>query len=205
MEREGQVVQGKLSKTQEVVLRNYVPRDTPENVYRSLRGYHYALLGLFLFWILVRVATIAGKHYYSVSETAQALMPVEIRCGSVGALICVLFAAYNLTTVVGLFVKEAWGWWLALVGMFWGIVQSLGDGIIGMFYSQSAIVIAWHATIGLALCFVLSWLIHIHLSPGMRVKFDVNTKTEVATGIGILGGLILGLCFIAWVWSAQTI
>jgi hypothetical protein len=48
-------------------------------------------------------------------------------------------------------------------------------------------------------------LIHIHLSPGMRVKFDVNTKIEVATGIGILGGLILGLCFIAWVWSAQTI
>jgi hypothetical protein len=89
--------------------------------------------------------------------------------------------------------------------MFWGIVQAIGDGLIAMFYSQAAFVIAWHATIGLALCFVLSWLIHMHLSPGMRVKFDVNTKTEVATGIGILGGLTLGLCFIAWVWSAQTI
>ncbi|MFN6137975.1 MAG: hypothetical protein ACK480_05660, partial [Planctomycetota bacterium] len=62
----------------------------------------------------------------------------------------------------------------------------------------------FHVSIGLAMCFVLGWLIHIHLSPGMRMKFDVSTKTAIAAGVGISGGLILGVCFIAWVWSAQV-
>ncbi|MFY8073267.1 MAG: hypothetical protein ACOVNQ_16365, partial [Pirellula sp.] len=87
-------------EAQEVVLRNYVPSDTPENVYRSLQGFYFSILGLFAFWTLLRIVTIMGKHYYSVSQTAESLMPVEIRCGALGALICVLFAAFNLITAV---------------------------------------------------------------------------------------------------------
>jgi hypothetical protein len=192
-------------EAQEVVLRNYVPSDTPENVYRSLQGFYFSILGLFAFWTLLRIVTIMGKHYYSVSQTAESLMPVEIRCGALGALICVLFAAFNLITAVGLAAKESWGWWLALIGLTWGIVQGIGDGLIAVFFSQSSLVSAFHVSIGLAMCFVLGWLIHIHLSPGMRMKFDVSTKTAIAAGAGISGGLILGVCFIAWVWSAQVV
>lgn len=205
MERENQTSVVEVARTKEVVLRNYIPRDTPENIYRSLRGYHYLVLGVFAFWTMVRVATIASKHYYSVSQTAESLMPVEIRCGSFGALICVLFAAFNLVTAVGLATKEPWGWWMALIGLTWGIVQSLGDGLIAVFFSQSTLVSAFHVAIGLAICLALGWLIHIHLSPGMRVKFEVSTKTAIATGVGIAGGLFLGVCFLAWVWSTQVV
>lgn len=205
MERENQTSVAEVARTKEVVLRNYIPRDTPENIYRSLRGYHYLVLGVFAFWAMVRVATIASKHYYSVSQTAESLLPVEIRCGSLGALICVLFAAFNLVTAVGLATKEPWGWWMALIGLTWGIVQSLGDGLIAVFFSQSTLVSAFHVAIGLAMCLALGWLIHIHLSPGMRVKFEVSTKTAIAAGVGIAGGVILGVCFVAWVWSAQVV
>lgn len=205
MERENQTSVVEVARTKEVVLRNYIPRDTPENIYRSLRGYHYLVLGVFAFWTMVRVATIASKHYYSVSQTAESLMPVEIRCGSLGALICVLFAAFNLVTAVGLATKEPWGWWMALIGLTWGIVQSLGDGLIAVFFSQSTLVSAFHVATGLAMCLALGWLIHIHLSPGMRVKFEVSTKTAIAAGFGIAGGVILGVCFVAWVWSAQIV
>lgn len=205
MERENQTSVVDVATAREVVLRNYIPRDTPENVYRSLRGYHYLILGVFAFWTMVRVATIAGKHYYSVSQTAESLMPVEIRCGSLGALICVLFAAFNLVTAVGLATKEPWGWWMALIGLTWGIVQGIGDGLIAVFFGQSALESAFHVSIGLAMCFVLGWLIHIHLSPGMKVKFEVSTKTAIATGVGILGGLILGIGFVVWVWSTQVV
>ncbi|MFM9061445.1 MAG: hypothetical protein ACKOOI_00195 [Pirellula sp.] len=205
MERENQSSVVEVERTKEVVLRNYIPRDTPENVYLSLRGYHYLVLGVFAFWTMVRVATIAGKHYYSVSQTAESLMPVEIRGGSLGALICVLFAAFNLITAVGLASKESWGWWLALIGLTWGIVQGLGDGLIAVYFSQSALVSAFHVAIGLAMCLALGWLIYIHLSPGMRVKFEVSTKTEIASAVGIAGGVILGVCFVAWVWSAQVV
>lgn len=205
MERENQTPVVEVARTKEVVLRNYISRDTPENIYRSLRGYHYLVLGVFAFWTMVRVATIASKHYYSVSQTAESLMPVEIRCGSMGALICVLFASFNLITVVGLASKESWGWWLALIGLTWGIVQGLGDGLIAVFFSQSTLVSAFHVAIGLAMSFVLGWLVHIHLSPGMRVKFEVSTKTAIAAWVGIAGGLFLGVCFLAWVWSTQVV
>lgn len=205
MGRDTEPTTGSAFETKEVVLRNYIPRDTPENVYRSLRGFHFSILGLFAFWTLLRVATIMSKHYYSVSQTAESLMPVEIRCGSMGALICVLFASFNLITAVGLASKESWGWWLALIGLTWGIVQGLGDGLIAVFFSQSALVSGFHVAIGLAMCFVLGWLVHIHLSPGMRVKFEVSTKTAIAAGVGIASGLFLGVCFLAWVWSTQVV
>lgn len=133
------------------------------------------------------------------------LLPVEIRCGTLGALICVLFGAFNLVTAVGLVVREAWGWWLALIGISWGIVQSLGDGLIAIFWSQTAFVGAFHVAIGLAVSLLLGWLIPIHLSPGMRVKFEVNTRGAIAAGFGVLGGAILGFCLVTWVWSAQVL
>lgn len=70
MDKEDQASVVEIAKTREVVLRNYIPRDTPENVYRSLRGFHYLIIGIFTFWTLLRIATILGKHYYDVSETA---------------------------------------------------------------------------------------------------------------------------------------
>jgi hypothetical protein len=189
------------TQAKEVVLRSYVPKDTPENVYRALRGYHYVLVGMFLFWVVVRVLCVVGTQFFKVSETAVALMPVEIRSGTLGALICVLYAAFNLTTAFGLLVKEPWGWWVGLVGLCWGITQSIADASIAVAYSQSAFVTTMHALIAIGLCLWLSWLIRIHLSPGMKVKFDVQTKSSAALGAAMAGGFVLGIVFLAIVWK----
>jgi hypothetical protein len=195
------VQEGEVSQAKEVVLRNYIPKDTPENVYRTLQSYHYLIVGLFTFWTFVRVAAIAGKHFVNVSETAIAMMPVEIRSGAVGALICVILAAFNLTTAYGVFTKETWGWWLALIGMFWGIFQSFGDLAIETWISSGMLVSALHISIALGLCVLLGWLISIHSSAGMRVKFGVQVGRPLALGLGLTAGLILGLIFLVWAWA----
>jgi len=189
-------------ETQEIVLRNYIQKDTPENVYRTLQGYHYLVISLFLFWMLVRALQIVGTQFYSVSDTAILLMPVEIRAGIFGALICVLCGAFNLTVSYGISVKERWGWWLGLIGMCWGIDQAVGDATIATLANQNVMIPLIHISIAGALCLLLCWLIYVQLSPGMRFKFDVRTRPKIALFIGGIAGLVLGIFFLACIWPA---
>lgn len=189
-------------ETQEIVLRNYIQKDTPENVYRTLQGYHYMVISLFLFWMLVRVLQVVGTQFYSVSDTAILLMPIEIRAGIFGALLCVLCGAFNLAVGYGISAKERWGWWLGLIGMCWGIVQAVGDATIASLASQNVIIPLMHVAIALSLCLLLCWLIYVQLSPGMRVKFDIRTRPQIALFVGCIGGLVLGIVFLACIWPA---
>lgn len=189
--------------TQEIVLRNYIQKDTPENKYRTLQSYHFGMICLFLFWMFVRVLEVLGTQFYTVSDTAVSLMPVEIRAGIFGAFICVLCAAFNLAVSYGISVKESWGWWLALIGLCWGIVQMAGDSVIATMTRESMVVPVLHISISFVLCLLICWLIHVQLSPGMRVKFDVQAKPWVALIVGCLGGLTLGVIFLASVWPKE--
>lgn len=185
----------------EVVLRSYVPRDTPESAYREMQVYHYTLVGVFLVWAMVRAFCVLGTQVYRASDLAVALMPVEAQIGALGALICVLLAAFNLAVCYGLLTKERWGWWIALVGMFWAVVQAIGDSVISLNFGSSSIASAVHALSSIAIVLLVGWLIYFHLSPLMRMRFDVTVGSWFAVGIGFTGGLVLGLSFLALVWQ----
>jgi hypothetical protein len=188
-----------------LVLRSYVPRDTPESAYRQLQIYHYTLVGVFLVWMLVRVFCVLGTQVYRASDWAVALMPMEIQIGALGALICVLFAAFDLAVCCGLLIKERWGWWIALVGMFWAIVQAIGDSVISLNFGSSSMASTIHALVSVAMVLLVGWLIYLHLSPLMRIRFDVTVGTWFALGIGLVGGLVLGVSFLALVWQRMPL
>jgi hypothetical protein len=188
-----------------LVLRSYVPRDTPESAYRQLQIYHYTLVGVFLVWMLVRVFCVLGTQVYRASDWAVALMPMEIQIGALGALICVLFAAFDLAVCCGLLIKERWGWWIALVGMFWAIVQAIGDSVISLNFGSSSMASTIHALVSVAMVLLVGWLIYLHLSPLMRIRFDVTVGTWFALGIGLIGGLVLGVSFLALVWQRMPL
>ena len=190
---------------EEVVLRNYVPRDTPESAYREMQSYHYWIVGVFLVWMLVRVFCVLGTQVYRASDWAVALMPVEIQIGALGALICVLFAAFNLVVCCGLLTKESWGWWIALVGMFWAMVQAIGDSVISMNFGSSFMASTIHVLVSVAMVLVVGCLIYLHLSPLMRMTFEVTLGWWFALGIGFTGGLVLGVSFLALVWQRMPL
>jgi len=190
---------------EEVVLRNYVPRDTPESAYRAMQAYHYTLVGVFLVWMFVRVFCVFSTEFYRVDDSAVSLMPVEIQIGAFGALICVLFAAFNLAVCYGLLTKERWGWWIALVGMFWAMVQAIGDSVISMNFGSSSMASTIHALVSFAMVLLVGWLIYLHLSPLMRMRFEVTVDTGFALGIGLAGGLVLGVSFLALVWQRMPL
>ena len=189
----------------EVVLRSYVPRDTPESAYRQMQAYHYALVGVFLVWMFVRVFCVLGTQVYRVSDLAVALMPVEVQIGALGALICVLFAAFDLAVCYGLLTKERWGWWIALVGMFWAVVQSIGDSVISLNFGSSSMALTIHALFSVAIVLLVGWMIYHHLGPLMRMRFDVKVGSWLALGIGFTGGLVLGVSFLALVWRMMPL
>ena len=189
----------------EVVLRNYVPKDTPENAYRAMQAYHYTLVGVFLAWMFVRVFCVLGTQVYRASDLAVALMPVEIQIGALGALICILFAAFDLAVCFGLLTKERWGWWIALVGMFWAVVQAIGDSVISLNFGSSSIALTIHVLFSVAIVLLVGWLVYFHLSPSVRIRFDVTVGTGFALGIGLAGGLVLGVSFLALVWRMMPL
>ena len=189
----------------EVVLRSYVPRDTPESAYRQMQAYHYALVGVFLAWMFVRVLSVLGTQVYRASDLAVALMPVEVQIGALGALICVLFAAFDLAVCYGLLTKERWGWWIALVGMFWAVVQSIGDSVISLNFGSSSMALTIHALFSVAIVLLVGWMIYHHLGPLMRMRFDVTVGSWFALGIGFTGGLVLGVSFLALVWRMMPL
>ena len=189
----------------EVVLRNYVPKDTPENAYRAMQAYHYTLVSVFLAWMFVRVLSVLGTQVYRASDLAVALMPVEIQIGALGALICILFAAFDLAVCFGLLTKERWGWWIALVGMFWAVVQAIGDSVISLNFGSSSMASTVHVLFSVAIVILVGWLVYFHLSPSVRMRFDVKVGSWLALGIGFTGGLVLGVSFLALVWQMMPL
>jgi hypothetical protein len=189
----------------EVVLRNYVPKDTPENAYRAMQAYHYTLVSVFLVWMFFRVLCVLGTQVYRASDLAVALMPVEIQIGALGALICILFAAFDLAVCFGLLTKERWGWWIALVGMFWAVVQAIGDSVISLNFGSSSMALTIHVLFSVAIVVLVGWLVYFHLSPSVRIRFDVTVGSWFALGIGFTGGLVLGVSFLALVWRMMPL
>jgi len=51
------------TQAKEVVLRSYVPKDTPENLYRALRGYHYVLVGMFFFGLWFEFCALSARNF----------------------------------------------------------------------------------------------------------------------------------------------
>jgi hypothetical protein len=186
---------------EDVVLRSYVPRDTPESAFREVQAYHYTLVGVFLAWMFLRVFCVLGTQVYLASDLAVALMPVEIQIGAIGAFICVLFAAFNLAVCFGLLTQDRWGWWIALVGMLWAVVQAIGDAVISLNFGSSSMVSTFHVLFSLAIVVLVGWLICFHLSPAVRMRFDVTVGSWFALGIGLTAGLVLGVSFLALVWK----
>lgn len=189
----------------EVVLRNYVPRDTPERAYRQIQTHHYLLLGVFLAWVFVRVLCVLWTQVYRASDLAISLMPVEAQIGASGALICILFAAFNLAVCFGLLTHEPWGWWIALVGMFWAVVHAIGDSMIFLNFGSSSMVSTIHTLCSAAIVLLVGWLIYLHLSPLMRMRFDVKEGLWFALVLGFTAGLGLGVSFLALAWRMMPL
>lgn len=56
-----------------------------------------------------------------------------------------------------------------------------------------------------AIVLLVGWLIYLHLSPLMRMRFDVTVGSWFAVGIGFTGGLVLGVSFLALVWQMMPL
>lgn len=181
----------------DIVLRSYVDKNTPKNAYRAVRGYHLVLIGVVFLWLAVRCLSIVGSQVYGNSDAVLAMLPVEVRAGAVGALICVIYSAFDLTTLYGLVFKERWGWWLGLLGLCWGITLGIGDALISLRLDRFSWTSGFHLLIAFGLVLFFSWMIKVMLSSGMRAKFGVEANPALALactlGIAVILGVTLRL------------
>lgn len=62
-----------------------------------------------------------------------------------------------------------------------------------------------HTLFSVAIVLLVGWLIYLHLSPWVRMKFDVTEGSWFAVGVGFTGGLVLGVSFLALVWQLMPL
>jgi len=72
-------------------------------------------------------------------------------------------------------------------------------------FGSSSMASTIHVLFSVAMVLLVGCLIYLHLSPLMRMRFEVTVDTGFALGIGLAGGLVLGVSFLALVWQMMPL
>jgi hypothetical protein len=76
--------------------------------------------------------------------------------------------------------------------VFWAIVQAIGDSVISLNFGSSSMASTIHALVSVAMVLLVGWLIYLHLSPLMRIRFDVTVGKWFALALAWLAGWCSG-------------
>ncbi len=131
----------------------------------------------------------------------QGASPLFGALGIAGAIVMFVFAVYDLVTAIGLMMRGAWGWWLGVIGLGWGIgnyVLNAGLGFLDPEQLPRAIGGCIGALIGVL---IAGSLMKTMIEPETQKRFGLKIGSGMAWGIGlgagITGALILGGLFFA--------
>jgi hypothetical protein len=197
----------KVSNTDAAVLRKYVKDNNMEAKAKAASS-NILLLTIFNF-IGFGMNTLAGVGMLAIAANAEQLkasLPLVAALGLVGAVLMFCFAAYDLATAIGLITKGAWGWWLALIGLGWGMSNSVFNAASTFLISEEIARAIGGAVGCLIFLLIAGSLIQFLLSKDTQKKFKVNVSVGLgwgaALGIGlVLGGVLFGIGFATGIYS----
>lgn len=201
----------KASNTDAAVLRQYVKDNTKEAKAKAASS-NILLLTIFNF-IGFGMNTLAGIGMVAIAANADQLkasLPLVAALGVIGAVMMFFFAAYDLATAIGLITKGAWGWWLALIGLGWGMSNSVFNAV-STFLTSEEIARAIGGGVGcLIFLLIAGSLVNFLLGEDTQKKFNVKVSTGLgwglALGIGlVLGGALFGVGFATGLYSGAGV
>jgi hypothetical protein len=121
--------------------------------------------------------------------------------GIVLSVVFFLFAIYDLAVAIGLIVRAPWGWWMALIGLGWGMFNNVMNAGLG-FLNTEQLPRAIGGAVGALISLLISGaLANFLLQPDTQKKFNVKIGVGagwgIALGIGFVMSVILGILFFA--------
>lgn len=128
------------------------------------------------------------------AENVTKAMPMMGTLGTVGGILMLTFAAYDIATMIGLITKQAWGWWLATIGLGWGIANGVGNVATNFLTAEEATgsYMIGQAIGALVVLGIMFMLLNFMIDEGTRKLFKVSVPTGAAWGISLGVGLVLG-------------
>jgi hypothetical protein len=185
------------------VLKTYVGQDVAAAKKAGASSTNLVLLQVFNF-IGFAVNLLGGIGLLALASNPgqlQGASPLFGALGIAGAIVMFAFAVYDLVTAIGLIVRGAWGWWLGVIGLGWGIgnyVLNAGLGFLDTEQIPRAIGGCIGALVGVL---IAGSLMKNLIEPETQKKFGLKITPGMAWGIGLgaglTGALILGGLFFA--------
>jgi hypothetical protein len=128
------------------------------------------------------------------AENVTKAMPILGTLGAIGAVLMLTFAAFDIATMIGLVMKKPWGWWLATIGLGWGIANGLSNVAVNFLTAEDApgSYLIGQAVGALVVLGIMFMLLNFLISDDTRKLFKVNIPAGAAWGISLGVGLVLG-------------
>lgn len=173
-------------------LRTYLKDDEEKkNKEKQSQGNLLAITVCFFLGVIKNIAVMVIALAFA-KELPQAVFGFPfIPVGAVYLAVLVPYALVDLGIGVGMAMKQSWGWWLAVVGLGWAIMERIAALAVACLTSDEINGPLFAGGASLVLCIVSFALIHFLLTKENQKKFKVDVKPMIGWLIALLVPLVI--------------
>lgn len=182
----------KSSTSDAAVLRTYLKDDDEKKIKeKQSQGNLLAITVCFFLGVIKNIAVMVIALAFAKELPQAAFGFPFIPVGAVYLAVLIPYALFDLGVGIGMGMKKSWGWWLAIVGMGWAIMERIAALIVACLTSDEINGPLFAGGASIVLCIVSFALIHFLFKKENQKKFKVEVKPMIGWLIALLIPLVI--------------
>lgn len=173
-------------------LRTYLKDDDEKkNKEKQSQGNLLAITVCFFLGVVKNIAVMVIALVFAKELPQAAFGFPFIPVGAIYLAVLIPYALVDLGVGIGMAMKKSWGWWLAVVGLGWAIMERIAALAVACLTSDEMNGPLFAGGASLVLCIVSFALIQFLLTKENQKKFKVDVKPMIGWLIALLVPLVI--------------